>query len=126
MLMIRVSGASKRYRFDKPPTNLKGAMAGWLSGRASADWMWALRDVSLSVNAGEAVGIVGNNGAGKSTLLRLLARVSKPTTGKVETRGRMAALLELGSGFHPDLTGRENVFLNGTILGLKRSQIRKK
>ena len=126
MRMIRVHGVSKRYRFDKPPTNLKWAMAGWLSRRSSVDWMWALRDVSLSVNAGEAVGIVGNNGAGKSTLLRLLAGVSKPTTGQVETSGRMAALLELGSGFHPDLTGRENVFLNGTILGLKRSQIRKK
>jgi lipopolysaccharide transport system ATP-binding protein len=125
MPMIRIHGVSKRYRVGKHTTNLKQAVTGWLSGRPSADWSWALRDVSFSVNAGEAIGIIGHNGAGKSTLLRLLARVSKPTTGKIEIKGRMAALLELGAGFHPDLTGRENIFLNGTILGLTRAQIRK-
>jgi lipopolysaccharide transport system ATP-binding protein len=124
--MIRIRGVSKLYRIGKPTTNLKEALAGWLSGRPSTDWVWALRDVNLSVNAGEAVGIVGHNGAGKSTLLRLLARVSKATMGQVETKGRMATLLELGAGFHPDLTGRENVFLNGTLLGLTRAEIRRR
>ena len=114
---------SKRYQIGKHSTSLKSAAADWLSGRPSAQWVWALRDVNLSINAGESIGIIGHNGAGKSTLLRLLARVSKPTAGKIEINGRMAALLELGAGFHPDLTGRENVFLNGTLLGLKRSQI---
>src|SRR3984885_12851571 len=125
MLMVRGCGISKRYRVGKPATSLKEALNCWLSGRQSADWFWALRDVSLSVNAGEAVGIVGNNGAGKSTLLRMLARLIKPTAGQIETKGRMAALLDLGAGFHPDLTGRENVFLNGTLLGLTRAEIRK-
>lgn len=123
--MINVREVSKLYRIGKPATNLKEALSGWLSGRQSTEWLWALRDINLSVAAGEAVGIVGNNGAGKSTLLRLLARVSKPTMGQVETKGRMAALLDLGAGFHPDLTGRENVFLNGTLLGLTRAEIRR-
>lgn len=126
MPMIRVREVSKRYRVGKLATTLKESLAGWLSGRPSADWLWALRNVSLSVNAGEAVGIVGHNGAGKSTLLRLLARVSKPTVGVIETKGRMAALLELGAGFHPDLTGRENIFLNGTLLGLTRAEVSKR
>ena len=126
MPMIRVRGVSKRYRVGKLATTLKESLVGWLSGTPSADWLWALRDVSLSVNAGEAVGIVGQNGAGKSTFLRLLARVSKPTVGTIETKGRMAALLELGAGFHPDLTGRENIFLNGTLLGLTRKEISKR
>jgi ABC-type polysaccharide/polyol phosphate transport system ATPase subunit len=114
---------SKRYQIGKHSTSLKSAAADWLSGRPNAQWVWALRNVNLSINAGESIGIIGHNGAGKSTLLRLLARVSKPTEGKIQINGRMAALLELGAGFHPDLTGRENVFLNGTLLGLKRSQI---
>jgi len=125
MLMVRGCGISKRYRVGKPATSLKEALNCWLSGRQSADWFWALRDVSLSVNAGEAVGIVGNNGAGKSTLLRMLARLIKPTAGQIETKGRIAALLDLGAGFHPDLTGRENIFLNGTLLGLTRAEIKK-
>lgn len=123
--MINMRGVSKLYRIGKPTTSLKEALSGWLSGRQSTDWLWALRDIDLSVTAGEAVGIVGSNGVGKSTLLRLLARVSRPTRGQIETKGRMAALLDLGAGFHPDLTGRENVFLNGTLLGLTRAEIRK-
>src|ERR1700722_14512382 len=125
MQIVSVKDVSKRYRIGKHVTSLKETAVGWLSGRAADQWLWALRDVNVSVGAGESVGIIGHNGAGKSTLLRLLARVSKPTSGKIEIHGRMAALLDLGAGFHPDLTGRENVFLNGTLLGLKRSQISK-
>jgi lipopolysaccharide transport system ATP-binding protein len=121
--LIRVREVSKRYCVGKLPTTLKESIAGWLSGRQSGDCLWALRNVSFSVDTGEALGIVGHNGAGKSTLLRLLARVSKPTGGTIETKGKMATLLELGAGFHPDLTGRENIFLNGTLLGLTRAEI---
>jgi len=94
-------------------------------GQGAGDPLWVLRDVSFEVAPGEVIGIIGPNGAGKSTLLKILARVVKPTAGEVDIYGRVGSLLQVGTGFHPDLTGRENVFLNGAILGMKAQEIKR-
>ena len=123
MTAIEIQNLSKLYR--RPhlrATSLKEAMLGVLRGQRGHDEFWALRDVSFSVEPGEAVGLIGANGSGKSTMLGIIARVLKPTGGTVAVRGRVCPLLELGTGFHPDLSGRENVFLNASLLGLSHRE----
>src|SRR5690606_5976095 len=101
-------------------------LSGFRSGQRTSETFWALNDISFNVDRGESIGIIGRNGAGKSTLLKILSRITLPTKGRIVTRGRLASLLEVGTGFHQELTGRENIFLNGSILGMKRWEITKK
>src|SRR5579864_7640766 len=94
--------------------------------RGGSDIVWSLKDIDFEVEQGDAVGIIGRNGAGKSTLLKILSRVTTPTAGSVKVKGRVASLLEVGTGFHPELSGRENIFLNGAILGMRKAEIKRK
>lgn len=96
------------------------------SAKANNEYVWALRDINFDVKQGEVLGIIGKNGAGKSTLLKILSRVTAPTTGSIKTKGRIASLLEVGTGFHPELTGKENIFMNGAVLGMTKSEINRK
>ena len=96
------------------------------SQKGESDYVWSLKDINFEINQGDAVGIIGRNGAGKSTLLKLLSKVTKPTTGQFKVKGRIASLLEVGTGFHPEMTGRENIYLNGAILGMRKSEIVRK
>jgi lipopolysaccharide transport system ATP-binding protein len=128
--VVEVEGVSKRYQLGSVGAgSLRGAVESLVrrfrghGETPSHREFWALRDVSFSVQPGEVVGLVGRNGAGKSTLLKVLSRITEPTSGRVRLRGRVASLLEVGTGFHPELTGRENIFLNGAILGMKRVEI---
>jgi lipopolysaccharide transport system ATP-binding protein len=135
---IHVSRLSKHYRLGSGPAgrgDFRDAVAGMVDrvrrrgGSSALDDrrdLWALRDVSFDVRKGEVVGIIGHNGAGKSTLLKILSRITDPTAGDVWFEGRMGSLLEVGTGFHPELTGRENVFLSGAILGMSRREIAEK
>ena len=121
---IEIDRATRRFRvYPQPVRTLKELLVA--RGRSRGTDIWALRNVSASIAPGEAVGLIGRNGSGKTTLLRLVAGIIKPTSGTVAVAGRVGSLLELGAGFHPEFTGRENVYLNGAILGLKREDIRR-
>ena len=134
--IIKVQDLSKRYYLGGPSaaySTLREAVMDvarkplrFLRRREEPQVLWALKDVSFEVTPGDVVGIIGRNGAGKSTLLKILSRITEPTTGRVELYGRVASLLEVGTGFHPELTGRENIFLNGSILGMTRKEIESK
>ncbi|MBT3389359.1 MAG: ABC transporter ATP-binding protein [Chloroflexi bacterium] len=122
--MIKLENISIQYRLPRERlSGIKEYTIRWAQGRLQYQEFWALRDINLEIERGESFGVIGRNGAGKSTLLKVMARVLKPTRGRVVMRGRTAPLLELGAGFHPELTGRENVFLNGALIGLPRKEI---
>lgn len=145
-VILKIENVSKQYRLGQVGTGtishdlnrwwakIRGKEDPFLkigetndrSKKGDTDYVWALQDINFEVNQGEVLGIIGKNGAGKSTLLKILSRVTSPTTGSIKTRGRIASLLEVGTGFHPEMTGRENVYLNGAILGMTKKEIASK
>jgi len=125
--IIRLENVSVRYRVPHERIGtFKEYAIRWLQRKVRHHTFWALKDVNMSIQKGEVFGLIGQNGAGKSTMLKLIARVLRPTAGRVLVKGRVAPLLELGAGFHPELSGRENIFLNAAILGFTRQEISKK
>jgi len=146
-IAIKIENLSKQYRLGVVGTgtlshdlkrwwtvNVRGMEDPYLkigetndrSVRGNSEYVWALKDINLDIKQGDVVGIVGRNGAGKSTLLKILSKVTKPTTGTVQYKGRIASLLEVGTGFHPEMTGRENIYMNGSIMGMSKSEITRK
>jgi lipopolysaccharide transport system ATP-binding protein len=130
--VIIAEGLGKRYRIGERERYLalRDVLAGafkraflWNGERRSPEYLWAIKDVNLAIDKGEVLGLIGRNGAGKTTLLKILSRITRPTCGYAEIRGRVGSLLEVGTGFHPELTGRENVYLSGAILGMRKSEI---
>lgn len=126
--ILEIYNLSKKYTLlheEQPYLSLRDTMTGWFRNkkRKSKEEFFALKDLSFQVNTGETIGIIGKNGAGKSTLLKILSKITPPTSGHVISRGRVASLLEVGTGFHPELNGRENIYLNGSILGLRKQEI---
>ncbi len=128
--ILEIQGVGKKYRIHHQHggyVSLRERMANVLKfEKNQTEDFWALKDVSFEVQPGESIGIIGRNGAGKSTLLKILSKITPPTTGRIVSRGRIASLLEVGTGFHPELTGRENIFFNGSLLGMKRKEIETK
>jgi lipopolysaccharide transport system ATP-binding protein len=123
MASITVKNLSKRYKIGRGLPSF-WSLLGKQNNAVSGQYHWAVKDVNFEIQPGEALGIIGPNGAGKTTILKLLSSVTKPSSGEIKVHGRFSALIELGAGFHPDLTGRENIYLNGTILGMSRSEIK--
>jgi len=127
--IIEIKGISKKYFISherQSYLSLRDSITSVFNKKNTSEEFWALKDISFDIFPGDSVGIIGKNGAGKSTLLKILSKITPPTKGKILSRGRIASLLEVGTGFHPELTGRENVFLNGSILGMKRKEIQSK
>src|SRR3954454_15874951 len=126
MIDLQLREVSKRYRIRRDADGERTLVRKLLSIRKRKEDFWALKDISFDVERAEALGIIGHNGAGKSTILKLLSRITTPTNGEIMSNGRLSALIEVGSGFHPELTGRENVYVNGSILGMMRREITQK